>query len=225
MIGWLSPRAGTHLLGAFAVGIALLASGWAARRGARDRHRRGARIKTGPRVRRRGAPGTVTLAAVPLDPLEETKHFKLIGTTGTGKSTAITELLGALLARGDRAVIADPDGSYLGRFYRPVRGDVILNPFDTRAAKWDPFAEILAPEDPEHLAASLIAAGADPAAREWRGYARTFPPGLLRSTCASGGEGGRPCLAIAIGAAAGAGRQTPSPPGPPSPAARHVSLV
>jgi hypothetical protein len=32
---------------------------------------------------------------------------------GTGKSTAIREMLSAALARGDRAVIADPDGGYL----------------------------------------------------------------------------------------------------------------
>ena len=41
----------------------------------------------------------------------------MIGTTGTGKSTAIRELLEGALARGDRAVIADPDGGYLARFY------------------------------------------------------------------------------------------------------------
>src|SRR5256885_8879055 len=35
-------------------------------------------------------------------PADEVKHFKLIGATGTGKSTAIRELLGAALARGDR---------------------------------------------------------------------------------------------------------------------------
>ena len=45
------------------------------------------------------------------------------------------------LARGDRAVIADPDGSYLKRFYDASRGDAILNPFDERAARWDLFAE------------------------------------------------------------------------------------
>ena len=45
--------------------------------------------------------------------------------------------------RGDRAVIADPDGGYLQRFYDPAsRGDVILNPFDQRSVKWNLFAEI-----------------------------------------------------------------------------------
>jgi type IV secretory pathway VirB4 component len=72
----------------------------------------------------------LTLAGVPVDPADETKHFKMIGTTGTGKSTAIRELLARALERGDRAVIADPDFSYADRFYDPMRGDVILNPFD-----------------------------------------------------------------------------------------------
>ena len=49
---------------------------------------------------------------------DETKHFKLIGTTGTGKSTAIQEMLNGALARGDRAVIADPDGGYMRQFHR-----------------------------------------------------------------------------------------------------------
>jgi type II secretory pathway predicted ATPase ExeA len=42
--------------------------------------------------------------------MDETKHFKMVGTSGTGKSTAIRELPEGALARGDRAVIADPDG-------------------------------------------------------------------------------------------------------------------
>jgi hypothetical protein len=80
-----------------------------------------------------------------VDPADETKHFKMIGTTGTGKSTAIRELLEGALARGDRAVIADPDCSYVDRFYDKSRGDVILNPFDSRAARWDLFAEMTIP--------------------------------------------------------------------------------
>ncbi len=84
----------------------------------------------------------ITLAGRALPPQDEVKHFKLIGTTGTGKSTAIQEIIGCALARGDRAVIADPDGGYLQRFYKPTRGDVVLNPFDPRSEKWDLFAEI-----------------------------------------------------------------------------------
>jgi DNA helicase HerA-like ATPase len=69
--------------------------------------------------------GAVTLAGVEIPELDETKHFKVVGTTGSGKSTAIRELVKGALARGDRAIIADPDGGYLGRFYHADRGDVI----------------------------------------------------------------------------------------------------
>ena len=55
---------------------------------------------------------------------------KLIGTTGSGKSTAIRELLYQAIKRGDRAIFADPDGGYLTKLYDPHFGDVILNPFD-----------------------------------------------------------------------------------------------
>jgi type IV secretory pathway TraG/TraD family ATPase VirD4 len=123
--------------------------------------------------------GELTLAGHPIALMDETKHFKIMGTTGTGKSTAIQELLAGALARGDRAIIADPDGSYSERFYDPSRGDVILNPFQAGAARWDLFAEIVEPHDADQLARSLIPdyEGQD---RNWRGYARTFLSATLR---------------------------------------------
>jgi type IV secretion system coupling TraD/TrwB family protein len=103
-----------------------------------------------------GASNRLTLAGLPVYPEDETKHFKLIGTTGTGKSTAIRELLAKALDRGDRAVIADPDFSYADRFYDKNRGDVISNPFDPRGARWDLFAEMATLYDADQLARSLI---------------------------------------------------------------------
>lgn len=115
----------------------------------------------------------LTLAGIPIPAADETKHFKLIGTTGAGKSTAITELLSAALARGDRAIIADPDGGYIRRFFDRRRGDVILSPFEPEGAKWDLFGEISEEYDIDQLALALIPdhEGQD---RSWRGYARTL---------------------------------------------------
>jgi hypothetical protein len=128
--------------------------------------------------------GELSLAGVPVAAADETKHFKLIGTTGTGKSTAIGQMLECALARGDRAVIADPDGGYLRRFYNAERGDVILNPFDRRSMKWDLFAEIRDDYDVDQLARSLIPDhdGGDPI---WRGYGRTFFSAVTRQAHAS----------------------------------------
>ena len=176
----------------------------ARRAGSRDVHRRGTRIIDGcraqrraARLKRRGEP-LVTLAGVGLEPEEETKHFKLIGTTGTGKSTAIRELLGAALARGDRAVVADPHGGYRARFFNSFRGDVILNPFDAASSKWDPFAELGAPGDAEQLAGSLIPSTEDASGREWRGYARTFLTAVLRRCHEAGGDAAELWRLIAV---------------------------
>jgi len=123
--------------------------------------------------RKLGASMDVTIAGIPVPVADETKHFKLIGTTGAGKSTAITELLSGALRRGDRAVIADPDAGYTKRFFDARRGDVILSPFEPGGAKWDLFGEIREEYDIDQLALALIPdhEGQD---RSWRGYARTL---------------------------------------------------
>ncbi len=174
--------------------LALLAAAALSRRsGGRDAHRRGARIRQGRSAQRRTASlqllrpaPRITVAGIGIRPQDEVKHFKLIGTTGTGKSTAIRELLAAALHRGDRAVITDPDGAYLARFHDCGRGDVILNPFDRRSLRWDPFAEVREPYDAEQLASSLIPSTEDASGREWRGYARTFLAAVLRRSHESG---------------------------------------
>ena len=127
----------------------------------------------------------ITLAGIAVPLADETKHFKLIGTTGTGKSTAIKEILKSALQRGDRAVIADPDGGYLARYFDRQRGDVILNPFEAGSVKWDLFGEIANPYDVEQLARSLIpeSGGAD---RSWSAYARTFFIAVTRQAHAAG---------------------------------------
>jgi hypothetical protein len=145
---------------------------------------RGAMVAEHPRPSRerrsgRGPSSEITLAGRLVPRQDETKHFKFIGTTGTGKSTAIQELLRAAIRRGDRAVVADPDGGYLQRFYSPSRGDVILNPFDPRSLKWSLFSEIRNPYDVEQLARSLIP-DHEGSERSWRGYARTFFSAVTR---------------------------------------------
>jgi len=146
----------------------------------RDSQRRSARL-------RRSRAHVLTLARVAIPAADETKHFKLVGTTGTGKSTAIRELLGTAIARGDRAVFADPDGGYLARFYDRCRGDVVLNPFERDSVKWDLFGEIQDNYDVEQLASGLIPTSSDPSASEWRGYARTFLTAVVRR-CHAGGR-------------------------------------
>jgi hypothetical protein len=148
-------------------------------------YRRGARVidseaSAEPRAER--VPRhSLTLAGVAIPQADETKHFKFVGTTGTGKSTAIRAVLRGALARGDRAVIVDPDGGYLKHFYDERRGDVILNPFDARAAKWDVYGEITNDYDIDQLARSLIP-DQEGSEASWRAYARTFFRAVVAQT-------------------------------------------
>lgn len=121
-------------------------------------HQRGTLIQGASSAREEpsGPREAITLAGLPIAALDETKHFKIIGTTGTGKSTAIRELLTGALDRGDRAIIADPDGGYLQRFKDPSRRDIVLNPFESESLKWDLFGEIDNPYDIDQLARSLL---------------------------------------------------------------------
>lgn len=98
--------------------------------------------------------GRVTLAGVPLSRRDEPMHVAAIGTTGAGKSTALRALMADAIRRGDRHVVADPEGTAMGTFFAP--GDVILNPFDARCASWDLLAEIERPGDHAFLAQSLL---------------------------------------------------------------------
>ncbi len=186
LVDWLAPLSTLAPTGtALALGLLLPLTVKLLRRGrAREIHRRGTLIGrmrhgTGDRSDA-SASGDLTLAGIPINAADQVRHFKLIGTTGTGKSTAIRELLSGALRRGDRAVISDPDAGYLARFADRYRGDVILNPFEPGGLRWDLFGELRDVYDVEQLASALIPASDDSAAQEWRGYARTFVAALVR---------------------------------------------
>ena len=151
----------------------------------RESHQRGAIVLNRREPLRRlrycrWTDASLKLAGVPVSLQDETRHFKLMGTTGTGKSSAIRGLLRGALARGDRAIVTDPDAGYLHSFHDRLRGDVILNPFEPDSVKWNLFAEIDTAYDVEQLARGLIASTEDASAREWRGYARTFLTAVIR---------------------------------------------
>ena len=86
----------------------------------------------------------------------ETRHCAMIGTTGSGKTTVLRQMLDCIEARGEAAVVYDTSGEFIAHYYRPERGDIILNPFDDRCAYWSPFDEIAHPADADRIARQLI---------------------------------------------------------------------
>ena len=61
-----------------------------------------------------------------------------LGETGSGKSNAIRQVLRQVEDRGETAILYDPTNEFVQEFYRPERGDYILNPLDARCPFWNP---------------------------------------------------------------------------------------
>ena len=139
--------------------------GWQLHRGRRVR---GAELATARQLRRRvqplparllqsipGRPGPYRIAGVPFPERTETQHTIVSGTTGSGKTVLIADLVAQIRARGERCVIYDKMGSYTRSFFDPAR-DVLMNPLDARAPRWSPFLEARSPRDFDMMAAALI---------------------------------------------------------------------
>lgn len=174
------PLAGGGVILFFLVGPAVWAWNAFFGGGAEDDadHLRGASVRDSRAVSRqlKGVQSRFDIGGVPVPVELETRNFLLAGSPGTGKSQALTRALDALRADGARAVVADASGIYLSRYYN--RGDVILNPFDSRSVKWSPLAEIEGAADIPALVKSLIP-DAEGEARVWAGYSQTALDAIL----------------------------------------------
>ena len=178
---WLGGKAGA--------GVIALFLAWFWYRGVQlgRRHRvRGAELVTAAQLRRRirplrrrvleSLPGrdrirAYRLASIPFPPRSETQHTIVSGTTGSGKTVLISDLVAQVRARGERCVIYDKMGSYTRSFFDPAR-DVLLNPLDARAPRWSPFLEARTPRDFDMMAAALIPQQRDSADPFWVTAAR-----------------------------------------------------
>lgn len=82
----------------------------------------------------------IIIGSVPLIKYTERQHILLTGTTGTGKTTLLHQLLPQIRKRGDRAVIVDVNGSFATTYMKEE--DALLNPFETEKTKhWTPWAD------------------------------------------------------------------------------------
>jgi hypothetical protein len=120
------------------------------------------------------------IATVPIPNVFECRHFALLGTTGSGKTTVLREMLDAIESRGESALVYDTSGEFIANYYRPERGDVILNPFDARSAYWSPFAEISHPADADRIAHQLVTSTGREEEDVWLETSRILVANILR---------------------------------------------
>ncbi|EIA0832217.1 type IV secretion system DNA-binding domain-containing protein [Vibrio parahaemolyticus] len=124
-----------------------------------DKYIRGAKLVSaeklkGEIVEKHGV-SDLTLGDFPIPTGFSKKHTLISGTTGAGKSTALTHLLKAIRARGDRAVVYDKKGEFVEMFYRDGV-DHILNPADSRSHQWTPWEEMESPFDADWISETLV---------------------------------------------------------------------
>ena len=124
-----------------------------------ERYIRGTDVIPSRRLARELASDGISIGDMPTPRRQEPQHFLISGAPGTGKSTAIRSILRQVAQRGEIAVVLDPECEYVPEFYRPQRGDLILNPLDVRCPSWSPWWELMPGSeamDAEALAAALV---------------------------------------------------------------------
>jgi len=87
----------------------------------------------------------------------ETRHFMVLGTTGTGKSYFLMSMIQQMQQRGTRMILVDRKGEFYSMFCNPQK-DKIFNPYDKRHTRWSFFNEFKIPKEMDHLPETLIAA-------------------------------------------------------------------
>jgi hypothetical protein len=110
-------------------------------------------------------------------------HILLMGDTGSGKSNAIRQILRQVEERGETAIVYDPAGEFVQEFYKPKRGDVILNPLDSRCPFWNLQAELGGRGIEDATAAAML-----PDKQYENGFFTDAPRRVLSSLLREGGS-------------------------------------
>lgn len=159
------------------IGIALFAKLSAPSRNPDGTTQRGTSVGVGKKKRARN--NQITIGGVPVPADIEPNHFIFSGGTGTGKGVALGGVLAPVRDRAhDRALVVDPGGEMMSRFWRD--GDTILNPLDARSVAWSPFAEMASAHDADRLAKSMIPdAPAAGDSQQWQLYSQSLVAAVL----------------------------------------------
>ena len=87
----------------------------------------------------------------------ETSHFLVLGTTGSGKSVLLNQILAQVNERNEKAIIYDVKGEFLSKHGKPDnKNNLVFYPFDTRSLRWSVFNEIRHKPDFDMIATALL---------------------------------------------------------------------
>ena len=106
-------------------------------------------------LKKSGMASSITIGKLPLVKDSERQHILITGTTGTGKTNLLHDIIPQIRASGNKAIIVDLTGSFVGPYFEEKR-DFLLNPFDSRSVSWLPWVDCHELYDYDSLAAAII---------------------------------------------------------------------
>jgi type IV conjugative transfer system coupling protein TraD len=118
---------------------------------------------------------------LPLVRNKETAHMLFAGMSGTGKSTAIKNLLNQVRQKSQNAIIVDLTGDYVNLFYNPET-DFILNPTDDRSAYWNLWEETSTKESLSVVTSALFSGDNATADKFWSESAKLVFENAITNT-------------------------------------------
>ncbi|WP_342637547.1 type IV secretion system DNA-binding domain-containing protein [Orientia tsutsugamushi] len=96
----------------------------------------------------------ICFGGLPLVKNSERLHILITGTTGTGKTNMLNELLPQIRLHKDRAIIVDTTGAFTDRFF-DHKCDRLLNPFEKNSEQWLPWNDCFEAADFHDIASSF----------------------------------------------------------------------
>lgn len=130
----------------------------------------------------------ITIGNVPISDASASTHISFAGSTGTGKSNALKEVAATVVRRvdeaGDKVIAVDFRGELLSLF--GGESDLILNQFDKRDVKWNPFSEVFDPRFDFEMLAHSFYPHKPTKSPEWDDYAENMLANIMRKLYESG---------------------------------------
>jgi type IV conjugative transfer system coupling protein TraD len=96
------------------------------------------------------------IGRMPLVKDSATKHLLVTGSTGSGKTNLIHNILPQVVAAKQPAIVIDQTGEMIAKYYNSSRGDIIFNPFDARGSSWDFWSDCSTDEELERFSRILF---------------------------------------------------------------------
>ncbi len=97
-----------------------------------------------------------TIGKMPLVKNSETSHILITGTTGSGKTSCMNEIMPQIRSKNQPAIIVDYTGLMTKRYYDESRGDAIITNSEAGGYIWDFWEDIKDEDNLAIIAASLF---------------------------------------------------------------------